>query len=235
MGRFPQGRHSSAQFDDELNSIHSHLLEMGRLAMLQVQRAATALTTSDRMLAARVLYDEAQVDRLEKIIDEECALVLARRQPAAGDLRMLIASSKGVADLERIGDEAAKLASMAEDNAQSAVSLEPYALLDQLSVPVLALLDRSLDALGRFDLTLAVDVAVDRQYRDVLGQLLAQWPKAADRAAMIDLIWALRSLERVGDHARNLSEQVIFCISGKDIRHLSRDQVTALLPSVLAR
>ncbi|MDP1542205.1 MAG: phosphate signaling complex protein PhoU [Polycyclovorans sp.] len=232
MGRFPQGRHSSAQFDDELNSIHSHLLEMGRLAMQQVQRATTALTTGDLTLASRVLFDEAQVDRLEKIIDEECALVLARRQPAAGDLRMLIAASKGVADLERVGDEAAKLASMAEDNVRSGTSVAPYTMLHQLSVPVLALLERSLEALSRFDLQLAVEVTVDRRYRDVLGELLAKWPKVADRGAMIDLIWALRSLERVGDHARNLSEQAIFCISGKDIRHLSRDQITDLLPGV---
>ena len=210
MGRFPQGRHSSAQFDDELNSIHSHLLEMGRLAMQQVQRATTALTTGDLTLASRVLFDEAQVDRLEKIIDEECALVLARRQPAAGDLRMLIATSKGVADLERVGDEAAKLASMAEDNARSGASAAPYTMLNQLSVPVLALLERSLEALSRFDLQQAVEVTVDRRYRDVLGELLAKWPKGADRGAMIDLIWALRSLERVGDHARNLSEQAIF-------------------------
>ena len=231
MDRMHFGQHSSSQFNEALESIRNHLMEMGGLVEKQVVDALEALLHADSALAEKVLTTEDRVDDLEIQIDEECARVLALRQPAASDLRLIIAVSKAVSDLERIGDESAKLAAMALQLAEDGESPRGYVEVRHIGNHVRNMLRDALDAFARFDADKAVEVAaedseVDLEYRSAMRALVTfmmEDPRAISR--VLNIIWSLRALERIGDHARNIGEQVIFLVKGTDVRHISIDEM----------
>jgi phosphate transport system protein len=193
--------------------------------------ALEALLHADSALAEKVLTTEDRVDDLEIQIDEECARVLALRQPAASDLRLIIAVSKAVSDLERIGDESAKIAAMALQLAEDGESPRGYVEVRHIGNHVRNMLRDALDAFARFDADKAVEVAaedseVDLEYRSAMRALVTfmmEDPRAISR--VLNIIWSLRALERIGDHARNIGEQVIFLVKGTDVRHISIDEM----------
>ena len=231
MDRMHFGQHSSTQFNEALESIRNRLMEMGGLVEKQVVDALEALLRADSGLAEKVLTTEDRVDALEIQIDEESARVLALRHPAASDLRLIIAVSKAVSDLERIGDESAKIAAMALQLAEEGESPRGYVEVRHIGNHVRNMLRDTLDAFARFDADKAVEVAaedseVDMEYRSAMRALVTfmmEDPRAITR--VLNIIWSLRALERIGDHARNISEQVIFLVKGTDVRHISIDQM----------
>ena len=231
MDRSHFGQHSSTQFNEEMESIRSHLMEMGGLVEKQVIDSLQALLQADSELADKVLENEDRVDGLEKLIDEECAHVLALRQPAASDLRMIIAVSKCVSDLERVGDESAKIARMAIQLTEEGESPRGYVEVRHIGNHVRGMLRDSLDAFARFDADKAVEVAaedneVDLEYRSAMRSLVTfmmEDPRSISR--VLNIIWSLRALERIGDHARNIAEQLIFLVKGKDVRHISVEEI----------
>ena len=231
MDRMHFGQHSSSQFNEALESIRNNLMEMGGLVEKQVVDALEALLHADSALAEKVLTTEDRVDDLEIQIDEECARVLALRQPAASDLRLIIAVSKAVSDLERIGDESAKIAAMALQLAEDGESPRGYVEVRHIGNHVRNMLRDALDAFARFDADKAVEVAaedteVDLEYRSAMRALVTfmmEDPRAISR--VLNIIWSLRALERIGDHARNIGEQVIFLVKGTDVRHISIDEM----------
>ena len=231
MDRSHFGQHSSSQFNEEMESIRSHLMEMGGMVEKQVIDALQSLLQADSELAERVLENEDKVDSLEKLIDGECARVLALRQPAASDLRMIISVTKCVSDLERIGDEAAKVAKMSLELAEQGESPRGYVEVRHIGNHVRTMLGDSLDAFARFDVQKAVDVAaedkeVDLEYRSAMRALVTfmmEDPRSI--SSVLNIIWSLRALERIGDHAKNIAEQLIYLVKGKDVRHSSVDEV----------
>ena len=230
MDRFHFGKHSSSQYNEEMESIRTHLMEMGGLVEKQVGDALQALLAGDSELAEQVLTVEDRVDNLEKKIDEECARVLALRAPAASDLRMLIAVSKCVSDLERIGDESAKIAAMAIQLAQEGESPSGYVEARHIGNHVRRMLHSALDAFARFDADKAVEVAgedaqIDMEYRSAMRSLVTfmmEDPRSI--SSVLNVMWILRSLERIGDHADNLAESVVYLVEGDDIRHANSTQ-----------
>ncbi|MEQ3635290.1 phosphate signaling complex protein PhoU [Alcanivorax sp.] len=231
MDRMHFGEHSSTQFNAALESIRNHLMEMGGLVEKQVVDALQALLQADSGLAEKVIETENKVDKLEILIDEECTKVLALRQPAASDLRLIIAVSKAVSDLERIGDESAKIARMGLQLAEEGESPRGYVEVRHIGNHVRNMLRDALDAFARFDAHKALTVAaedneVDMEYASAMRSLVTfmmEDPRSITR--VLNIIWSLRALERIGDHARNIGEQVIYLVKGKDVRHISIDEI----------
>lgn len=217
--------HISQQFNAELEEVRSHLLAMGGLVEKQVNDAVTALIDADSGLAMQVREIDTQTNQMERSIDEECIRILARRQPAASDLRLIISISKSVIDLERIGDEATKIAKRAILLSEEGESPRGYVEVRHIGEQVRKMVQEALDAFARFDADLALSVAqydktVDREYKSALRELVTYMmedPRSISR--VLNVIWALRSLERIGDHARNIAELVIYLVHGTDVRH----------------
>ncbi|MBD8707252.1 phosphate signaling complex protein PhoU [Pseudomonas sp. NPDC078416] len=218
--------HISQQFNAELEEVRSHLLEMGGLVEKQVNDAVTALIEADSGLAQRVREVDDRINQMERNIDEECLRILARRQPAASDLRLIISISKSVIDLERIGDESTKIARRAIQLCEEGESPRGYVEVRHISDQVSKMVRDALDSFARFDADLALSVAqydknIDREYKTALRELVTYMmedPRSISR--VLNVIWVLRSLERIGDHARNISELVIYLVRGTDVRHL---------------
>ncbi|WP_134620798.1 phosphate signaling complex protein PhoU [Pseudomonas aeruginosa] len=218
--------HISQQFNAELEDVRSHLLAMGGLVEKQVNDAVNALIDADSGLAQQVREIDDQINQMERNIDEECVRILARRQPAASDLRLIISISKSVIDLERIGDEASKVARRAIQLCEEGESPRGYVEVRHIGSQVQKMVQEALDAFARFDADLALFVAqydktVDREYKTALRELVTYMmedPRAISR--VLNIIWALRSLERIGDHARNIAELVIYLVRGTDVRHI---------------
>jgi phosphate transport system protein len=223
------GHHYSRTFNEELEGLRSNVLKMGGLVQEQLRLALKALVKGDSELGERVAYDDYKVNNLEVQIDEECSQIIARRQPAAGDLRLVVAVIKSITDLERIGDEAEKIGFLASRLATLERPHDRYREIKHLGRTVKEMLSGALDALARMDVDAAMTVAredsrVDEEYESILRQgitLMMEDPRTIRR--VIDTLWAARSLERIGDHAVNICEYVVFMVHGKDIRHLSLD------------
>ncbi len=219
-------QHISQQFNAELEEVRSHLLAMGGLVEKQVSDAVNALIEADSGLAQQVRDADQQINEMERNIDEECVRILARRQPAASDLRLIISISKSVIDLERIGDEATKIARRAIQLCEEGEAPRGYVEVRHIGEQVRKMVQESLDAFARFDADLALSVAqydktVDREYKTALRELVTfmmEDPRSISR--VLSVIWALRSLERIGDHARNIAELVIYLVRGTNVRHL---------------
>jgi phosphate transport system protein len=217
--------HISQQFNAELEEVRSHLLAMGGLVEKQVNDAVTALIDADSGLAQQVRDVDAQINQMERSIDEECVRILARRQPAASDLRLIISISESVIDLERIGDEATKIAKRAIELCEDGEAPKGYVEIRHIGEQVRKMVQEALDAFARYDADLALSVAqydktVDREYKSALRELVTYMmedPRSISR--VLSVIWALRSLERIGDHARNIAELVIYLVRGTDVRH----------------
>ena len=229
-------RHISSEFNDELEGLCADLLKMGGLAERQVRLAIECQEQFDSALVDQIKAAENAVNAWEIKIDELVATLIARRQPAATDLRLVLVISKIVRDLERAGDEANKVAQMAqkahESAHASAIGLsEVRAIGDQ----VLRMLGDALTAFARMDPEMALDVArddkeVDRTYEAALRALATHMIEDPQEiGSVLNVMWVLRALERVGDHATNIAEHVIYLVKGKDIRHLSVTNVEETL------
>ncbi|WP_416885812.1 phosphate signaling complex protein PhoU [Marinospirillum sp.] len=219
--------HISRQFHQELELIRSQLLEMGGLVEQQMQHAMQALLQADSGLAQQVRKQDKQVNQLQLQLDELCTQVLARRQPAASDLRLVLAVIRATADLERMGDEASKIAraslSLTEANLPMEAPLEGD--LEQLGQQVRQMLNKVLNAFARFDVqrareVIAADDQVDQLYRRLCQEWLKQMQEQPTQLPkMMEMMWVLRSLERLGDHASNLAEMLIYLVEGQDVRY----------------
>ncbi|AKX44861.1 transcriptional regulator PhoU [Thiopseudomonas alkaliphila] len=214
------GQHISQQFTAEMDELRSRFLGMGGLVEKQVNEAVTALIEADTALAQLVREADKHTNRMETTIDEECVRILARRQPAASDLRLIISISKAVIDLERIGDEASKIAKRAIQLTEEGESPKGYVEVRHIGDQVRKMVQEALDAFARFDSAqarevVAYDKTVDREYKTALRELITYMmedPRSISR--VLNVIWALRSLERIGDHARNIARLVIYLVEG---------------------
>ena len=227
--------HISKQFDAELESVRSRVLQMGGLVEEQILRAVEALDSGDMERIDKVIADDHRVNALEVGLDEACSHIIARRQPAAGDLRLLIAVIKTITDLERIGDEAEKIARMAKlihaAGRQNMPSLDIAHVADR----AVAMLRQSLDAFARLDVAEAMrvvkqDSAVDDAFRAIMRQLITfmmEDPRTITRS--LEILFIAKAIERIGDHAKNVSEYVIYMVKGRDVRHVSLEQMEKLL------
>lgn len=219
------GRHILHQFDDDLESIRNKVLHMGGLVEKQVENSLLALVNSDSNLAQKVAMSDDQVNAMEIAIDEECNHIIALRQPAASDLRLVMAIIKTITDLERIGDEAEKIGKFSIYLATEQRGENYFLELKQLGDKVRKMLRGSLDAFARMDVSnsyriAAEDKFVNQQYDVITDQLIhvmTKDPSAVQRA--LKAMWCARSLERIGDHAKNICEYVIFTVEGRDVRH----------------
>lgn len=220
-------QHISSQFNAELEDVRQRVMAMGGLVEQQIIDATTALMNLDAGLADQVRANDDKINQLERAIDEECSRILARRQPTASDLRLVYAIIKTITDLERIGDEARKIGRMAKDLASQERIQENMREVQHLSRQVSQMVHDALDAFARMDVAAAMKVArqdqeVDREYEALLRQCITfmmEDPRTIRR--VLDIIWCVRALERIGDHATNIVEYVVYFVEGKDIRHLS--------------
>jgi phosphate transport system protein len=225
MDKMKFENHYMKQFDEELEEIRTRLMEMGGKVEQQLQNAIRAVSDADSKLAEEVIKEEKLVDEMEVDIDEACILIIARRQPAASDLRLVMMVTKAVNDLERIGDEAKKIANHAVILAGESETSDGYTEVRHLGQSVVSMLSNALDAFARFDVdaamrTLEEDKQIDLDYKTALRELVTYMmedPRSISR--VINILWVVRSLERIGDHAKNLCEQIVFVVKGKDIRH----------------
>jgi phosphate transport system protein len=225
-------KHLSTQFDADLNAINAHLLEMGGLVEAQVANAMKAFSTMDAELASEVLAKEKSVNDFEINIDKECAEILARRQPTAKDLRLVLAIAKAVSNLERVGDEAdhiaARIKKVVEVNAPYQINVAEIRIAGQMA---LGLLRRSLDAFARMDSKAAAtivadDLEIDNEFRGFVRKLnsyMSEDPRIISTA--LEILFIAKAVERIGDHAKNISEFVIYVDKGMDVRHLPHDQL----------
>ena len=223
--------HISRQFNAELEDIRSRVLKMGGLVEQQIENAIEALVKGDVAQGEAVILNDTQVNKMEVTIDEECCQIIARRQPAASDLRLVVAVIKTITDLERIGDEAEKIARMAVQLAVEERPKNNYAEIQALGTHVRQMLHDTLDAFARLDIEAAFriareDIKVDQKYEGTMRQMITYMmedPRTISR--VLNVIWAARALERIGDHTCNICEYIIYLVKGKDVRHISLDQV----------
>ncbi|ANS86228.1 phosphate signaling complex protein PhoU [Vibrio scophthalmi] len=224
------GRHISGQFNVELESIRTHVLTMGGLVEQQLSFAMQALLKEDMELAKKVVRDDHKVNAMEVSIDEACTRIIAKRQPTAKDLRLIMAIIKTITDLERIGDVATSIAKVAMENPstrehQFNVSLEP------LCRQAVSMLHQVLDAFARMDVGAAaavykLDDRLDAEYEALVRQLMAYMmedPKNIPH--ILQVMWSARAIERVGDRCQNICEYIIYFVKGKDVRHLGDQSI----------
>jgi phosphate transport system protein len=227
--------HISKQFDAELESVRSRVLQMGGLVEEQILRAVEALDSGDMERIEKTIADDHRVNALEVGLDEACVHIIARRQPAAGDLRLLITVIKTITDLERIGDEAEKIARMAKLIHAAERQHMPRIEIKHVAERAVAMLRQSLDAFARLDVAEAMhvvkqDSAVDDEFRAIMRQLITfmmEDPRTITRA--LEILFIAKAIERIGDHAKNMSEYVIYLVKGRDVRHVSVDEMERLL------
>jgi len=224
--------HYSQQFNTELEEIRTYVLEMGGLVERQLETAIDALNRGESAGAEAVVSNDYKVNAYDVDIDERCTKILALRQPTASDLRLVLAVIKTTADLERIGDEAKRVARMAIRAAGVDYGRNLFGRIAHLGTLVQQMLHAALDAFARMDVDAAIrvaheDVNIDREYESVMRQsmtFMMEDPRSIP--GVLDLIWAARALERIGDRCCNISEYVIYFVKGKDVRHTSLDQIT---------
>jgi phosphate transport system protein len=218
-------QHISAKFNAELESLRNHMLNMGGKVEQQLIGALDALIKLDSGEAQIIIKRDSEVNDMEMAIDDECATIIARRQPTASDLRLVVAIIKVNTDLERIGDEAAKVAKQAVLLSEEGTSPSNFVEIRHIGGRVGAMLREALDAFARLDVNKAVEVVrdddeVDKEYGSAMRSLITfMMEDPRDIGGILNEMWALRSLERIGDHAANIAEQVIYLVRGLDVRH----------------
>lgn len=227
--------HISQKFNEELEEIRSQLLEMGGLVEQQIHDAIQSLVDGDTRLASEVRKKDKLVNHLQLEIDEQCTQILARRQPAASDLRLVLAVIRATSDLERIGDESSKIAKATLKLAEEGTSPRGYIEARHLGNHVRQMVQDALNAFARFDTAQALAVLreddnVDLEYRSATRALITfmmEDPRSISQ--VMNIMWVLRSLERVGDHASNLAEYVIYLVEGQDVRYAKTEKIEAAL------
>lgn len=221
------GSHRSQRFNEELEALHRNVMVMGALVSSQLRDAVRALGSNDQELAVAVIARDPQINNMELKLDEECNLVLVRRQPAASDLRLVFAVLKTVTDLERMGDLAKRVARAVIES--TGVAQERFGSpISHLGGAALELVDKSLDAFDRLDVATAREIRqddreIDEECKAITRQLLTYMmedPRTIGSA--LHLVWATRAMERIGDHAKNIAEYVVYAVHGKDMRHTGR-------------
>jgi phosphate transport system protein len=231
------GHHISRQFNEELEDIRNKVLQMGGIVEEQLGRAVKALVEGDTRLAKQVVKDDYRVNALEVEIDEECTRIVARRQPAASDLRLVMAVIKTITDLERIGDEAKRVARMVQEELNGTMAEDVRHELEHMGNLVREMLRMVLDAFARLDVETAVRVVksdnrVDIKYVSITRQLMtymAQDPKSIPR--VLNILWAARAMERMGDRCGNIAEYIFYLVHGRDIRHTEVDDAVVNIAS----
>ena len=224
--------HISKQYDAELESVRASVRTMGELAENQVRLAIEALSRGDLALMDRIIADDRRVNALEVAIDESCTRIIARRQPTAGDLRMVIMVIKTITDLERVGDEAKKIALTAKRLAQkSSLTLPRFEKIKYMSNLALNMLIKSRDAFANMDISTVAEVVrqdelVDEEFRITMRYLVTfmmEDPRTISSA--LDILFVAKALERIGDHAKNMSEYVVYMVKGRDVRHVTVEEI----------
>jgi len=226
-------RHISGQFNEDLERVINLVMQMGGLVEKQLNDALTSVSEADETLAKAVLQNDYQVNNLEVSIDDECTRIIAKRQPAAGDLRLIMAIVKTIADLERIGDEATKIAKVTLESLSNKHK-DLLLNLDNLGRRVLESLQETLDAFTRMDVDDAIDIhksdmKVDREYEALMRQLMTYMmedPRSIPQ--VMSVIWSARALERIGDRCQNICEYIIYFVKGKDVRHTTAEDMDKL-------
>lgn len=227
-----QFEHTSKQYDAELESVRGKILEMGGMVEQQIVNALEALIKADLKLAKEVMEADARVNSFEVQIDEDCSHIIARRQPAAGDLRMVMMMVKTITDLERIGDEATKIARTAQRIFDEDRMYNPrFTEIKDMVKIVREMLRTSLDAFARLDVSQTVEVArqdelVDEQFRSAMRQLVMHMLEDPRTISMsLEVLFVAKAVERIGDHAKNIAEYVVYMVKGKDVRHSSLQEM----------
>ncbi|MFO7324767.1 MAG: phosphate signaling complex protein PhoU [Pseudomonadota bacterium] len=223
--------HISRRFNEELERVRTRVLEMGGLVEEVLGKAITSVIEGDSSLGESIAGEDLKVNALEVAIDEECSRILATRSPAAGDLRLVVAVIKTITDLERIGDEAEKIGTIASRLASMERPENKYREIKHMGRIVSQMLHDALDAFARLDAVAALDVArrddsVDEEYESIQRQAITfmmEDPRNIRRA--LEVMWIVRALERVGDHAKNICEYVIYMVHGKDVRHTRFEEI----------
>ncbi len=229
--------HISRRFNEDLERLRNKVLTMGGFVEQQLQKAVTALVEGDSSLGEAVAMDDYKVNNMEVTIDEECSRILATRAPTAGDLRLIVAIIKAATDLERIGDEGEKIGYIASRLASMERPADKYREVKHLGRQVSEMVHAALDAFARLDAQAALAVAredktIDEEYEAIQRQCITfmmEDPRTIRRA--LDVMWLVRALERIGDHAKNICEYVIYMVHGKDVRHTSLEDVEKELRS----
>ena len=220
------GEHSSKAYDTELEGIRSKVLLMGGMVETMFLDAMTCFRIGNLERAERVVAEDANVNQLEVQLDDQCSHLIVKRQPTANDLRTVMATLKVITDLERIGDEAAKIARIAKAlHGRGAVTLNHYEMVRTIATATSDLLHDALDAFARSDEKAALDLiaqdaVIDHEYRSIMRNLITfmmEDPRTI--SAALDTMWVAKAIERIGDHAKNIAEYVIYVVEGKDIRH----------------
>jgi phosphate transport system protein len=221
------GEHSSKQYDQDLETIRSKVLTMGGLVETQFRDAIACFRTGDIAQAEQVIKSDESVNRLEVTLDDTCSHLIVRRQPAANDLRTVMATIKVITDLERIGDEAAKIARTAKSMHERGMvaTLNHYETVRVIANSATDLLHDALDAFARLDENqatrlIAQDAIIDHEFRSIIRNAITfmmEDPRTI--SAALDTLWVAKAIERIGDHAKNIAEYVIYVVEGKDIRH----------------
>lgn len=220
------GEHSSKQYDHELETIRSKVLLMGGLVESQLIDAMTAFRTGNQEGAERVIAEDDQVNQLEVALDDACSHLIVRRQPTANDLRTVMATVKVITDLERIGDEASKIARTAKSlHSRGAPALNHFEMVRTIAASTTDMLHDALDAFARLDgkqalQLIAKDAVIDHEFKSIMRNLITfmmEDPRTISSA--LDTLWVAKAIERIGDHAKNIAEYVIYVVEGKDIRH----------------
>lgn len=229
MESYKLGRHISQQFDQELEDVRNRVLVMGGLVEEMLQKAVAPLLGNEEQIEQLEAQDH-KINQFEIEIDEFCGQILARRQPTARDLRLVIAVGKAISDLERIGDEAEMIARKSADS--KVKESRPYFnLLNILVQRVQGMLSQALDVFARMDAETAVEVArqdkqIDDSYANLLQSLISDMEDNTKKVRRsVELMWVTRSLERIGDHAANICEHVVYVVKGRDVRHLSLEEM----------
>jgi phosphate transport system protein len=233
--------HISRRFNEDLERVRTQVLSMGGVVEAQLAKSLQALTDGDSALGESVAVDDLTVNGMEIAIDEECSRILATRAPAAGDLRLVVAIIKTITDLERIGDEGEKIGYLASRLAVMERPESKYREIKHLGRIVSRMVHDSLDAFARMDAIGALRVAredrvVDEEYESIQRQCITfmmEDPRTIRRA--LDVMWVVRSLERIGDHAKNICEYVIYMVHGKDVRHTKLEDVERQLDEAAGR
>lgn len=223
--------HISRRFNEDLDRVRNQVLAMGGFVEQQLAKAVTALVEGDSLLGEAVAHDDFHVNNMEVSIDEECSRILATRAPAASDLRLIVAIIKAITDLERMGDECEKIGYIASRLAAQERPADKYREVKHLGRVVQDLVHDALDAFARMDADAALRVArrdrlVDEEYEAIQRQsitFMMEDPRSIRRA--LDVMWVVRALERIGDHAKNICEYVIYMVHGKDVRHIRIEDV----------
>jgi phosphate transport system protein len=236
MEKINLNKHISGQFSAELEDIRNHVLAMGGLVERQLEQSLDALSTLDVDLAQQVIEGDHRVNGMEVAIDEECTRIIAKRQPAASDLRLIIAISKTITDLERIGDACVRIAKAALEKRTN--NQQPLLVsIESMGRHATRMLHSTLDALARMDAENAFelhkeDAKLDKEYEGIIRQLMTHMmedPRSIP--GVLDVLWAARAVERVGDRCKNICEYIIYYVKGKDVRHTSYEEMEKDLKS----